>query len=266
VKFLRRDPPSASLSTPQERVIFDTRPGVAELADALDSKTDARHLLKPAHLYSRLFRLYQEGRLPGFQRCASLLILAHREVIDKLKEKAGRADVAAPNAPLTHTAEVTRYASSRYFITAMLLGFLLGLVLCLPAHAQERRTFTVPFHTVRGMILLDGQINGKLAVFLLDTGANNSVVDYRAAGFDSLKLDALRSTGSAGAEGACTVREVKLSLEHRSWFGRRVCVMNLSDAGKRMGVQIDGFIGQDVLREFSTVRIDYKAQTVTLED
>ena len=116
------------------------------------------------------------------------------------------------------------------------------------------------------MILLDGQLNGKPAKFLLDTGANNSVVDYRSAGFDSLKLDALRSTGAAGAEGDCIVREVKLSLEHRSWLNRRVCVMDLSDASKRMGARIDGFIGQDVLRTFSVVRIDYKAESVRFEE
>jgi hypothetical protein len=62
------------------------------------------------------------------------------------------------------------------------------------------------------------------------------------------------------------VREVKLLLAHRSWFNRRVCVMNLSDASKRMGAKLDGFIGTDVLSEYSAVRIDYKAQTVTLGD
>jgi hypothetical protein len=96
-------------------------------------------------------------------------------------------------------------ASSPYFIIAMLLGFLMALVFCLSIHAQERKTYTVPFHVVHGLILLDGQINGKPAVLLLDTGANNSVVDYRAVGFNSLKLDALRSTGNAGAEGGCIV-------------------------------------------------------------
>lgn len=145
------------------------------------------------------------------------------------------------------------------------LGILLALLLCPPAHGQERTAYTVPFHTVRGLILLDGKLNDKPATFLLDTGANNSVMDYRAAGFDSLKLDALRSTGSAGAEGSCTVREVKISLEHRSWLNRRVCIMDLSDAAKRMGATIDGFIGTDVLAEFSAVRIDYRARTVTLE-
>jgi hypothetical protein len=43
----------------------------------------------------------------------------------------------------------------------ILLGILLALVLCNPSHAQERKCFVVPFHIVRGMILLDGEINGK---------------------------------------------------------------------------------------------------------
>jgi hypothetical protein len=138
---------------------------------------------------------------------------------------------------------------------------------CGTAHAQERKVFTVPFHTAHGMILLDGQLNGKPAVFLLDTGANISLVDYRAAGFPALKLDVLRSTGRTGAEGNCVTREVsKLSLGLRSWLSRRTCLMDLSDASKRMGTKIDGFIGADLLSTFSAVRIDYKAQTVTLED
>ena len=87
------------------------------------------------------------------------------------------------------------------------------LFLAVSLHAQEHRTFTVPFHTVHGMILLDGQINGKPATLLLDTGANVSIVDYRVAGFPALKLDALRSTGKTGAEGSCASHEVsKISL------------------------------------------------------
>lgn len=99
-----------------------------------------------------------------------------------------------------------------------------------------------------GLILLGGQLNGKPAAFLLDSGANNSVADVHPAGLDDLKLDALRSTGSAGAEGACAIREVNLSREHRSWLNRRVCIMDLSDASRRMGVRVDGFIGAEVQR------------------
>jgi hypothetical protein len=150
------------------------------------------------------------------------------------------------------------------FLLLLFCGFYFMLAgIC---HAQERKTYTIPFHTVRAMILLDGQINGQPAVFLLDTGANNSIVDYRAAGFISFKLVPLRSTGSTGAEGGCIMRDVKLSLEHRSWFGRKVCIMDLSDISRRMETRIDSFVGQDILSEFSAVRIDYKAHTVTLED
>jgi len=43
------------------------------------------------------------------------------------------------------------------------------------------------------MILLDGQLNGHPASFLFDTGANNSVMDYRAAGFPGPKGTAQRA-------------------------------------------------------------------------
>ena len=39
-------------------------------------------------------------------------------------------------------------------------------------------------------------------------------------------------------------------------------MMDLSDASKRLGTRIGGFIGQDLLREFSVVRIDCKAGAV----
>lgn len=88
-------------------------------------------------------------------------------------------------------------------------GFCVLALLLPSAVCGQARTFTVPFHSVNGMILLDATLNGKPATFLLDTGANNSIVDRQSAGFGDLRLDKLRSTGSAGAEGDCIVREVR---------------------------------------------------------
>jgi hypothetical protein len=56
-----------------------------------------------------------------------------------------------------------------------------------------------------------------------------------------------------------------LRLAERHWIDRAVLVMDLSEARERLGTRIDGFIGQDVLREFSSVQIDYKAGKVELE-
>ena len=126
--------------------------------------------------------------------------------------------------------------------------------------AQEQpRTFRIPFRTVNGMVLLDAVVNGKPASLLLDTGANNTIISPQAAGLATVQLRALQATqAGTGAEGDAVACEVDLRLAERHWLNRRVLVMDLSDARKRLGTHIDGFLGQDVLREVSSVRIEYK--------
>ena len=57
-------------------------------------------------------------------------------------------------------------------ISGLLWAFLLRfLTITGFAFASEKRTFTVLFHTVQGMILLDAVVGGKPASLLLDTEA-----------------------------------------------------------------------------------------------
>ena len=148
----------------------------------------------------------------------------------------------------------------------MLRRLLLAVAFTLFASTVHAQTFRVPFHTVNGMILLDAQVNGKPAALLLDTGANSTIISAEAAGLAAVQLKALLATkAGTGAEGDYIAREVDLKLSNRHWFNRRVWVMNLSDASKRLDTPIDGFVGQDLLREFSVVRIDYKAGAVEFE-
>ena len=137
-------------------------------------------------------------------------------------------------------------------------------LLTLPCSAQERRTFPVPFHTVGGLILLDGQANDKPAALPLDTGADNSLISSGAAGIPA-KLRPLSPTNAGGSSGDYVKGRVDLRLDKRHWIDRAVLLMDLSEASKRLPTRIDGFIGQDILREFSAVRIDYKASVLVLE-
>jgi len=114
------------------------------------------------------------------------------------------------------------------------------------------------------MILLDAQVNAKPAVLLLDTRANFTLISLEASGVVA-KLDALNPNKTTGATGEYVKGRVDLRLAERHWIERTVLVVNMSEASKRIGEQVDGFIGQDILREFSVLRIDYKAGVVGFE-
>ena len=62
-----------------------------------------------------------------------------------------------------------------------------------------------------------------------------------------------------------------LRLRTNFAFANRVCnsqpltVMNVDELRRRFGAPVDGLLGQDVLREFRSVRINYKARVIGLE-
>jgi len=140
----------------------------------------------------------------------------------------------------------------------MIRRLLLAVAFSLFASAVHAQTFRVPFHNVNGMILLDATVNDKPAVLLLDTGADNSLISPEATGL-SVKLDALKATKTTEANGEYVKGRVDLRLSNRHWIDRAILIMDLSAASKNLGTKIDGFVGQDILREFSASRIDYKA-------
>ena len=41
--------------------------------------------------------------------------------------------------------------------------------------------------------------------------------------------------------------------------------MNLGDLPERLGAPFDGLLGQDILRQFRSVRINYRAHVIELE-
>jgi hypothetical protein len=148
---------------------------------------------------------------------------------------------------------------------------LAALLLGLPSTAltvfgqQPSKILYIPFKVVHSLILLEATVNGTLAVLLLDTGANNSLVSPQAAGIPTVKLHTMQSTGGTGSEGQYAKSRIDLRLGSHHWIDREILVMDLSDVSKRAGTKIDGFLGQDILQTFKSVRIDYKAHVIELE-
>ena len=133
-----------------------------------------------------------------------------------------------------------------------------------PAHS---RMIKLPFRNVDSLILVEGKINGNPMLFLVDTGANRTIVSVKTYGRLPMQLHQMQRPGRGpGIVGEAVRLRVDLALANRIWVGQPVSIMNLDDLNQALGVHVDGLLGQDVLREFHTVRIDYHTRIIELEE
>ena len=143
----------------------------------------------------------------------------------------------------------------------LILVFL--LLAPLPALAQ-RRIVTVPFRSVDSFILIDAKIDGTPLRLLMDTGANKTILNAKS--FCKTEMNVTRPVNrGAGIVGNALRLRVDLEIAHEFMFSRRVSVMNLEELSRRFGIQFDGLLGQDILNQFRSVRIDYKRCVIELE-
>jgi hypothetical protein len=139
----------------------------------------------------------------------------------------------------------------------------LSVFLAFPQGAAAQAGNTVPFRQVQNMILIDAEVERHRVTLLLDTGANNTLVsvDFGTA---TQHIKAMKAAGQVGAEGDYVRAKVDLRISSHHWIDQDVLLVNTSDLSKRMGVKIDGLIGEDILQEFASVRIDYRSKTIEL--
>ena len=126
----------------------------------------------------------------------------------------------------------------------------------------------VPFRSVQSMILVEGKVNGDPVTFLLDTGSVGTIVSHRIYSTTAFPLRrAQRNKEGHGINGESIAAQLDLQLGSHRWVARRVAVMNLDELSDILGVRhIDGLIGEDILRDFRSIRIDYHAHVIELEE
>jgi hypothetical protein len=154
----------------------------------------------------------------------------------------------------------------RHLFAAILVFALLALAPTPdPAHPAVLR---IPFRTARSMILVQGKVDGKQVTFLLDTGSLGTIVSlklYRNLNYPLQRIH--RNLGGAGVSGESVSGSLDLEFGGHRWFSQRVSVMNLDELSGILGIEhVDGLLGQDILRQFRYVRIDYHAHIVELEE
>jgi gag-polyprotein putative aspartyl protease len=146
------------------------------------------------------------------------------------------------------------------------LALLLLLLTPLPNPAQPG-TVRIPFRTVQSLIVVEGRVNGNPATFLLDTGANRTIVSTRIYGNVRFELPRMpRRQGAAGLVGYSLRRAADVGLGENLWTAQQVSVMDLDELKQMLHMEFDALLGQDFLRQFRSVRIDYHAHVIELQE
>jgi hypothetical protein len=120
----------------------------------------------------------------------------------------------------------------------------------------------IPLREARstGHHLVTAAVNGKEGVFVLDTGANLSVIDVDHAAHFGLGKSTGRPGGATGLGGSNVARQVgidTLTLGGIEVRQRRMVVTDLGSIGDALaplaGGAVHGLIGQDALKEHRAV-------------
>jgi predicted aspartyl protease len=146
------------------------------------------------------------------------------------------------------------------------LTFFLLLLMPLPNPARPG-TVKIPFRNVQSLILVEGKVNGNPATFVLDTGANRTIVSTRIYGNIRFYLQRLpRRVGGAGFNGYSSRRPADVELGQNMWTAQQVSVMDLDELKQMLHIDFDALLGQEFLRQFRSVRIDYHAHIIELQE
>jgi hypothetical protein len=116
---------------------------------------------------------------------------------------------------------------------------------------------------ITGTILIDAKLNREPVLMILDTGATHSMFDASTFGLSAVQLQAARmNTRGLGLDADVVWRTADFEIGDETWKQQPVEIADLHLLSKIYGRKIGGIIGQDVLRSFVSVQINYKGQCV----
>ena len=126
----------------------------------------------------------------------------------------------------------------------------------------------IPFEVNRnfGAILIRAQVNRQPATLVVDTGSSHTILSSELLQVRPLALEhADAPAKGSGYVGRATWARATLEIGTMTWRDRAVLVMDdFRDMSNSMKQRVDGIIGEDVLKEFDSVILDFKHQRLVL--
>lgn len=117
-----------------------------------------------------------------------------------------------------------------------------------------------------GLILVRAEVNDGPATLVMDTGCSHTILSTKLLGGKSLTLEhAANASKGSGWVGNARWIKATVKVGDTVWHDHKFLVMDdLPDISDSVGQKIDGILGEDVLQEFTLIRIDFRHRQLTL--
>jgi len=152
------------------------------------------------------------------------------------------------------------------FVLVVMAATAVGLAQDLPKAVDSRSG--IPFEANRdfGSILIRAKVNGQPATLIVDTGSSHTMLSSELLHVRPLALPrAAAPTKGSGYVGTASWAKAHLEIGRDRWEDRSVLVMNdFQEMSNSLKQKVDGIVGEDVLREFDAVVIDFKHKKLFL--
>jgi Aspartyl protease len=137
-----------------------------------------------------------------------------------------------------------------------------------PSPEPGSRRSLVPFELNQsfGSIIVKAQVNGHPATLVVDTGSSNTILSSDLLQIQPLAVQpAYAPSKGSGFTGTAAWAKATLEIGAFRWPDRKLLVMSdFHDLSHSMKQKVDGILGQDVLREFDSIAIDFKHRCLIL--
>jgi gag-polyprotein putative aspartyl protease len=154
-----------------------------------------------------------------------------------------------------------------FFVLTWLVATAVGWAQGLPGEGDPQSGIPFEVNQNFGSILIRAQVNGKPATLVVDTGSSHTILSSELLQVRPLALEhADAPAKGSGYVGSAGWAKATVEVGTITWQDRRVLVMSdFQEISKSMKRRVDGILGEDVLKEFDFVGIDFKRHRLVLQ-
>ena len=129
-----------------------------------------------------------------------------------------------------------------------------------PRKGDPRTGIALEVNPLFGSILVRAQVNGRPATLIVDTGSSHTIFSAELVQVRPLALEGAGTPAKgSGYIGSAGWAMATMELGTLRWPDRKILVMNdFQEISNSMKQRVDGILGEDILKEFDSVVIDFK--------